>query len=265
LQEALAELHKAVRLSPELARAHFHLAETLTQTGEYEAALPEYEAAARLSPKDVEFRVKYGTALAKNRPQDAISELRQAIELDPNNYVARQALGMVLRRMGDIEGSTFEFQRATELSAAADKQAEAVLQTNKGIEYLKKADSSQAIEALRSALAADPDFAEAHHYLGIAFSTTGKWGEANREFAAALQKRPSDPEIHFNYGVSLIRQGDLQGAIREFSSVIAITPRHPQAHCWLADALSRVGDKARSQSELEVARELGPCELGASR
>jgi Flp pilus assembly protein TadD len=125
-------------LSPELARAHFHLAETLTQTGEYEAALLEYEAASRLSPKDVEFRVKYGTALAKNRPQDAISELRQAIQLDPNNYVARQALGMVLRRMGDIEGSTFEFQRATELSAAADKQAEAVCKLTRELNTSRK-------------------------------------------------------------------------------------------------------------------------------
>jgi Tfp pilus assembly protein PilF len=248
-----------------LARAHFHLAEALSQAGEFEAALPEYEAAARLSPRDVEFRVKYGTALAKTRVQDAIRELRQAIELDPRNYVARHALGMALQRTGDLDGAASEFQRANELSAAADRHSEAVLHTNKGIESLKQGDLSQALEALRSALAAEPDFADAHHYLGIAYSASGKWGEASREFTAASQKKPSDPEIHFNFGVALVRQGDWQGAIREFNSVTAIRPGHPQAHCWLADALSRIGDKQRSQSELEKARELGSCELGAPR
>ena len=172
---------------------------------------------------------------------------------------------MVLRRNGDLEGSAFEFQRATELSAAADKHAEAVLRTNKGIEYLKKSDFSQAIQALRSALVAEPGFAEAHHYLGIAYSATGKRGEANREFKEALQSRPSDSEIHFNYGVALGRQGEWQEAIREFTAVITIRPSHPQAHCWLASSLSHIGDNERSKSELEQARELGPCELGAFR
>ncbi len=233
--------------------------------GQSEAALPEYEAAARLSPKDVEFRVKYGTALAKTRPKDAIGELRRAVELDPNNYVTRQALGMALRRAGDLNAAELEFRRAVELSAAADKHTEAVLLTNKAIEQLKKGNVSQAVEALRAALAAEPSFAEAHHYLGIACGATGKWDDANREFNAALQKKPSDPEIHFNFGVALARQRDWQGAVREFSSVTVTRPGHAQAHCWLAEGLSRIGDQQGAQRELAQARNLGSCELGGPR
>src|SRR5206468_2086301 len=149
-------------------------------------------------PKDVEFRVKYGTALAKTRPQDAIGELRRAVELDPNNYVTRQALGMALRRAGDLNAAELEFRRAVELSAAADKHTEAVLLTNKAIEQITKGNLYQAMEAVRAALAAEPAFAKARHEPGIAFGATGKWDDANRKFNATLQKRPSDPEIHFN-------------------------------------------------------------------
>jgi Tfp pilus assembly protein PilF len=213
-----------------------------------------------LSPKDVEFRVKYGTALARIRPQAALLELRQAVELDPDNYVAHQALGTTLRRVGDLEGSTVEFQRATELSAAADKHTEAVVHTNRGIEFLKMGSIPQAIEALQMALAAQGDLADAHHYLAIAHSAVSNWRQANQAFEVALQKKPSDPEIPFNFGVALGRQGDWQGAVHQFSTVVRIRPSHLQAHCWLADALSRLGENERSRIELEQARELGTCQ-----
>ena len=132
-------------------------------------------------------------------------------------------------------------RRGPHRRAASDRHSQAVLHTNKGIESLKQGDLPGAVQALTLAVAAEPDFADANHYLGIALSATGKLAEGSRAFRAAISARPSDPEIHFNYGVSLTRQHDWTGAEREFRRVLELRPDHPDASCLLAETLRRVG------------------------
>jgi Tfp pilus assembly protein PilF len=242
-----------------LASAHFYLAEALAQTGDGAAALPEYEKASRLNPKDAEYSYKYGVALSRIRPQNAANELRRAIELDPQNAEAHRSLGMLLRRTGDLEASASEFQRARELSVEAEKLLDTHVHRDTALQYLRKNNASAAINELRRAQAADPDAPDVDFLLAVALGVVGQQSEARRAFEAALQKKPSAPEIHFNFGVFLGRQGDFQGAAREFRSALALQPAYPQAHCLLAEALARVGDAAASEKELDLARRLASC------
>jgi Tfp pilus assembly protein PilF len=209
-------LETAIRISPKMARAHFHLAEVLDQMGNSAQALEEYETAARLSPEDAELSSRYGAALLKSRPQDAVAELRRAVKIDPNNPTIHQTLGMALRRAGDIQGASSEFRLAQEETDQDNKHTAAVRDTNSGIESLKKGNVEEAIKELRKALESEPNFADANQYLGIALSATHQWKEANEAFETALRQKPSNPEIHFNYGTSLAHQQNWQGAVREY-------------------------------------------------
>src|SRR5207247_5705803 len=109
------------------------------------------------------------------------------------------------------------------------------------------------------ALAIEPALAVAHHYRALALSSTGRFAEANQDFAEALRQNPSDPEIHYNFGVVLNAQSHWQDAAREFNIVIKLRPDHPQAACSLAKALLRAGDRDRASSFFERARATGVC------
>ena len=130
-----------------------------------------------------------------------MSELRTATRLDPANPAEFTALGAALRRTGDLAGSREALDRGRELTAASDRHSQAVLHTNKGIESLKQGDLPAATQALTLAVAAEPDFADANHYLGIALSATGKLTELSEVFRKTISAQPSDPEIHFNYSI----------------------------------------------------------------
>jgi tetratricopeptide (TPR) repeat protein len=263
LKEALAEISTSVKIAPDVARAQFYYGEILAQMGDSAGALPHYKRAAQLSPHDVDFQLKYGTMLAENSPSEAVPVLQEAVRLDPRRPEALNALGAALRRTGDQQQAAEVFQRSREASADATQRTEAILKTNSAIESLKKGEIAPAIESLRAALAADPDFADANHYMGIAQSAQQNWPEANRAFSAAVQASPSNPQIHFNYGVALEKQGDWNNAVLQFQSVILLRPSEVQARCQLADALLHAGQTERAQTEMQSARELGSCDAVA--
>jgi Tfp pilus assembly protein PilF len=164
-----------------------------------------------------------------------------------------------LRRTGDQQQAAEVFKRSREATANGAQRTEAIEKTNVAIESLKKGQIAPAIESLRAALAADPDFPDANHYMGIAQSAQQNWPEANRAFSAAVQASPANPQIHFNYGVALEKQGDWNNAARQFEVVISLRPEEVQARCQLADSLLHAGQTDRAHAELQNAMELGSC------
>jgi Flp pilus assembly protein TadD len=198
--------------------------------------------------------------LVQTDPAAAVRELEEAARLAPQRADILSALGAALRRVGDEERAKEVFRQSREVSAAVAQRSEATLETNKAIDSLKKGQVLPAIDSLRAALAADPDFADANHYMGIAQSAQQNWPEANRAFNAAVQENPSNPEIHFNFAVSLRKQGDWEGAAREFQSVVDLRPGQVQVMCQLADTLLRAGQTERANAELERVKEFGSCD-----
>jgi Tfp pilus assembly protein PilF len=160
------------------------------------------------------------------RPKESVIELRSALEIQLNNPIIHQTLAMALRRTGDIPGATAEFKLAQQETDQENNHTAAVRDTNTGIASLRKGDVQDAIKELRSAVASEPDFADANHYLGIALS-------ADTQYRAA----------------------------REYKIAINLRPSHPMAHGALADAMAHLGDPAASKSELVLAREYGTCQL----
>jgi protein O-GlcNAc transferase len=259
LKEALTELSAAVSLAPDLARAHFYYAEALAQSGEASGALMHYERAATLSPRDAGFRLSYGLALVEKSLPAAIAELKGAAGLAPGRADILTALATALRKNGETEESAKVFRQSRDASATASRYSDAVLNTNRAIELLKKGSVDAAIDALKTALAAVPNSADANHYMAIAQSARQNWTEANRAFRAAVEAGPLNPDIHFNYGVALERQHDWAAAVNQFETVVSLRPAHGQGRCMLAEALAHAGEADRSGKTLEQARQLGFC------
>lgn len=58
-------------------------------------------------------------AMLDNREADAVTWLRQAVELEPSLASARINLGVALRRIGDLEGAEHSYQEALRIDPAA--------------------------------------------------------------------------------------------------------------------------------------------------
>jgi tetratricopeptide (TPR) repeat protein len=118
LDEAMAELRRAIELDPKSARPHHHLGVCWQDRGQLDEAMAEYRRAIELDPKGAPAHYQLGMCLqSRGQLDEAMAEYRRAIELDPKVVPAYQELGMCLQSMGRLDEATAEFRRAIELDA----------------------------------------------------------------------------------------------------------------------------------------------------
>jgi protein O-mannosyl-transferase len=99
--------------------AEINLGATLLQAGHPDLALPHFENAARINPRDAGTHLNMGATYASfGRNQEAIAQYRMAIPVitDPTILAeAYQALGALYARMGDYPSARENYRRALEL------------------------------------------------------------------------------------------------------------------------------------------------------
>ncbi|MDP8205636.1 MAG: tetratricopeptide repeat protein [Candidatus Electryonea clarkiae] len=95
-------VRKFLQNSPKRAIDYFNLARALESNEELESAIINYEKSLRLNPRNPQVYLRIGIiALKQNENEKAVSYLRQALTLDPNNTTARRALNMVQERINN--------------------------------------------------------------------------------------------------------------------------------------------------------------------
>ena len=150
--KAIPVLRKAIALDPDFSLDHFKLGQALLSTGDVAGAKQEVEAAIKVSSL---VNLKYAATLhfylaaierKMGDEEDALRELRVALQLDPDDYDSNLTLGRLLSMDGK----------------AAD-----------GLPYLKKAAALQ------------PEAREPHAFLADAYTQLGQEKEAIREHLEA--------------------------------------------------------------------------------
>jgi tetratricopeptide (TPR) repeat protein len=118
----------------------------------------------------------------------------------------------------------------------------------------------EAISHLTIALRLNPNYAEAHVNLGIAYSLEQKWPEAIAQYEAALRLDPKYVLAHANLGNALSNvPGRLPEAIVQYQAALRYDPTSAPTHYNLARALMRIpGREPEAIAHLERALELSP-------
>ena len=102
---------------------------------------------------------------------------------------------------------------------------------NLGIVYYKKKLYDKGIEEYKEAIRIDPDCAEAHLGLGLAYyGEKGLYDEAIEEYKEAIRIKPDFAEVHFRLGWAYDEKGLDDKAIKEYKEAISIKPDFAWAH-----------------------------------
>ena len=112
---------------------------------------------------------------------------------------------------------------------AGDPRNRAKLHTELGSLYYARGNMGVALEELRSAVAADPDYAPAHGMFGVVYQELRENRLAEQSFERALRLAPNDPDINHNYGWFLCQTKREQTSIGYFLQAIR-NPLYPMPY-----------------------------------
>jgi len=111
-EEALADYQKALELDPKCASAHFNLAVTFVQAGEFREAESHYRKALPGKPA-AETHNGLGYVLARQgRTDEAVAEFRTAIDVNPKFTPAYNNLAEALVKQGKLDEAEQYYRRS---------------------------------------------------------------------------------------------------------------------------------------------------------
>jgi tetratricopeptide (TPR) repeat protein len=186
----------AAKKSPAKARPHECLGAVLIERNRPGEAIPELEAALRINPSAKSARYNLGVAYkAAGMAEKAAREFSELLTVDPDNWEAHNKLGTIYAEKGFFDKAIEHYSAAIRISpspAAYD---------DLGYAYLETGRTELARLQFESAIALDPDFANAYNDLGILYLKSGNTGRALPMFQAAVRLNPRD----LSYSANLAR------------------------------------------------------------
>lgn len=234
--------------------------------------------------------------LEKGRIEQAISELKRAVALDPRSVEAHDNLGLAYLKKGNYRAAIEQFQAEARL-----EKNSALAYSRLGDAYFFQRDLRRAAQALEKAKAIEPDTPQVHFNLGVVYTQLLQIGKAVEELQQCVKLNPQNDVVHYMLGDLLVRthrldeaQAPLQKAIelnpkvadyhhslglaymqREatperteqamgcFRRALALSPGHAGAHTALGLCLQRQEKKEAAEKELKEAVRLDPDQCSA--
>jgi tetratricopeptide (TPR) repeat protein len=239
---------------PYSPRAHGNLGTVLLADGHPDRALPEFAAALRADPGDVEALKNEGSALdALGRRPEAITAYGEALRVKPDYAEARSDLGLVLLQEGRIQEAVGQFNAALGIDPR-----QAVSHFALGNVLARAGRDPEAIAQFQAALASRADNAEAHNNLANALMRTDRAAEALPHYREAVRIRPGYADAHYNLGNALVQTGQLPEAVAEYQRALAAPPRLAEAENNLGNVLLQLGRTAEALPHFEAALRIDP-------
>jgi choline-sulfatase len=179
---AAVEFDRCLVLNPRFDQAMTGSAQALARLGSIDAARERLDAALKLNPQNYRALYQLGFILFRADPSAAGAALEKVISIQPNFALAHRDLGMLRYEQKAYSAALAKLENAIRLGIE-DKQ---ILNTA-GIAASQLGRQTRAIELYKQALQLDPNYAEAHLNLALAYQQTGRAQLAMREYQTACR------------------------------------------------------------------------------
>lgn len=253
LDDGNQSLKKAVELLPKSAEAHYQRGRGLVLTNQDPLAMDELESAVRLDDKHQLALTELSKLYIRlERYPDACRILEQLYKIAPRDHYANYGLGLCYGKTGRENDGVRYFKTAYELEPEdfatirdfgelylrmqrwddAARMFTDALKTNpaeKGKIYMWLGQAhygakryTDAIDAFRDAIAADPKLMEAYYYLGRGYMAVDRPGDAAAEFQHAISLDGKFIPARLGLGESFEAQKRYDDAIMAYSGAAAV-------------------------------------------
>jgi tetratricopeptide (TPR) repeat protein len=257
------ELVESLLKQKDTAELHNLLAEVEEKSGNFLAAVNQYQVAARMDPSESNI-FDWGSELLLHRTlEPAIEVFQKGCERFPNSARMAIGLGMAYYSLGKYDDAVRSLLRAADLAPSdprsypflsrafdsSPSQAEDVierfrryaeLEPNSGqaLYYYaislwkgKRAqdpsvDLSQIESLLRKSVALAPDLAEAHLQLANLYSDQRKYSESIPEYLKARKLNPDLADVHYRLAQAYVRTGEKDLAQEELKTYQQLRAQH---------------------------------------
>jgi protein O-mannosyl-transferase len=229
---AIAQFRAGLRVSPRDGNLLADLAYAVgMKKRQYAEAVPLYEAALKAETNQWDIHYDYATILSQlGRTDEMMRQYEQALRLNPACAEAHSRLGIALAGRGDLAGAIEHFRAAVRLSPA-----QAAVHCNLGNALVVQKQYAEAVGQYQAALQLDPHYAFAWNNLGSALEFMGRLPEAAENYRAALQLQPDYPTACYNLGCLLARLGQRDEAVRQLREALRLQPDYAAAAQKLAE------------------------------
>ncbi|MGB4780801.1 tetratricopeptide repeat protein [Candidatus Methylomirabilis sp.] len=141
--------------------------------------------------------------------------------------------GHRLQASGNLEGAIAAYKRSVELYPTAEAH------TFLGWAYSFQGQIDEAIKECEAAIQVDPDFGNPYNDIGVYLIEKGQYDEAIPWLERAMVAKRYEPRHypHMNMGRVLVRKGKYQEAIRELKEALDIEPNYAAARVELHKVL----------------------------
>ncbi|MGO4884121.1 MAG: tetratricopeptide repeat protein [Bryobacteraceae bacterium] len=292
-EEAAAEFREALRIDPTLVmRARFPLAVALFEMKQSAEARREFEAVrrevgdhpnvmyylGRLDLLDQDFAgavhdltkaiVKppfpdtayyLGLACFKNGDLRAAEKwLKQAVEANPRDSLARYQLGMVYRKQGREEEARKALAESAELRRRDTDESELRTECAQKLDAGPRADARAVCRRLY-----DPENAERLTALGTIYGEHGDLEDALEPLRRAAELAPERAQMQYNLAYTYYRMGRYADARAPIAKAAERWPDIFQLNLLYGSVLVKLGEDAAAYTVLHRARELNPQDRAA--
>ncbi|RJQ14913.1 MAG: PEP-CTERM system TPR-repeat protein PrsT [Nitrospiraceae bacterium] len=309
---------KAISSNPKLFQPYFSLARLSLDKGDKEGAVKEYKkildadkgnvAALLMLANVMEVDHKDEEALSyymkakeqrkpqayialasyyqrKNRGEQAVKVLKEALDLDPKNIQVMELMGLIHQAGKNYKDALAAFRNLKVLSPEAGARRTAGVhalmgdydraimelrevlarEVNKGVVLgdivalqLQKKSYAEAEKTAKEIVALDPDSDSGHLVLASVYSENRRSQEAVNSLKKALQLNPKSIETRVAIGRVYMSDRNFPKAMDVFKELEKSNPQYAPAYFLQANVLELTGDRKGAVEKYKKALELSP-------
>jgi len=220
MPKALAAAQRAIQLDPQNGEAYTELGSVQTiYEWDWTAAEQNLTRGISLNPNDSVAEFKYAVYLdATGRPQDAVTHMRRALQLDPLSFLVNRRLGATLYLAREYDAALTQLQRAAEM-----EQQPGSIDNYESLIYEMKGEHDEAVQHDLMALHEDEPRLDTAALLRM-YQQHG-WQSYWRMRSRMLLKVRTDPCTAYEIGIDDLRVNELGHAFDSFQHAIS-------SHCF---------------------------------
>jgi len=139
---------------------------------------------------------------------------------------------------------------------------EAFREQTEGLTDVAKGKVNEWLDEYKKAVAKEPNFRDAHYYLGNIYWLMGKWEQATAEFKEEIAVDPYDCMAYWKLGNILVKtHGDSSQALSYIQSALGHCPGLPQALTDYVQLLAQQGEYEKAIQQFKRVVQLSPGEI----